>query len=457
MARKPPLTEQQIEVLRWIGEGCPEGRWTDYRYKTTCYALASRGLADVDRRPASWSAAITEAGKYYLEHRRYPGASLKELQERADAAGGRRFMVVSAAEYAAAIMQELESRGEPFELERAGRDFSAEDVAKAAVRSPWRPKGKRLTISATGGWADRRYIARLVHDPAADVERIEVKVPAKVARFHPAVSAYRDDADRHEVSKAILPRACRIIHALATEAERREYSFSCDSRPIRGYSEFRSSLSGGQFSISVRGHGFGLRLTEASAGGGGPKDYRSDRRLPRWHQTRNTTFVPSGKLSLSITNYSRSGRKDKFVDTKRNALEEQLGDLLWELEVQAMERDQAAQDRAREVARRRDQWKAAVAEAQVKMIEADRIAQLHNRAEQWHAFTRLCEYARAVRNRIDNEEIPSPEALRWISWMDEHLAACDPLREPAVMPAPPEPNDENMKPHLRGWTLREPT
>jgi hypothetical protein len=37
---------RQVEVLPWIGEGCPDGVWRHSTYKTTAYALASR-LGDV--------------------------------------------------------------------------------------------------------------------------------------------------------------------------------------------------------------------------------------------------------------------------------------------------------------------------------------------------------------------------------------------------------------------------
>ena len=73
MPNRQPLNERQLEVLEWIADGCPDGVWSDFTYKHTCYALADRGLADVDKRKASWSAAITDLGRHYLEHSSYPG------------------------------------------------------------------------------------------------------------------------------------------------------------------------------------------------------------------------------------------------------------------------------------------------------------------------------------------------------------------------------------------------
>jgi excisionase family DNA binding protein len=71
-----PISSRQLEVLRWIGDGCPPGRWADETHKASARALASRGLARVGRPKSAdgaWSAALTEAGRYYLDHGRYPG------------------------------------------------------------------------------------------------------------------------------------------------------------------------------------------------------------------------------------------------------------------------------------------------------------------------------------------------------------------------------------------------
>ena len=65
------LSERQLEVLMWIHDGCPGGVWTDFTYKRTTYALADWKLVTVDKRRGSWSASITDDGRYYLEHGTY--------------------------------------------------------------------------------------------------------------------------------------------------------------------------------------------------------------------------------------------------------------------------------------------------------------------------------------------------------------------------------------------------
>ena len=66
------LNQRQLDVLRWIGDGCPDRDWPDQSHKLTARSLAGRGLADVRRKKKIWTATITDAGKYYLEHGKPP-------------------------------------------------------------------------------------------------------------------------------------------------------------------------------------------------------------------------------------------------------------------------------------------------------------------------------------------------------------------------------------------------
>ncbi|MFI5614045.1 helix-turn-helix domain-containing protein [Amycolatopsis sp. NPDC051903] len=68
------MTPHQVELLRWLADGCPERDWPDHTHKTTIRALHSRGLAKITRKRKIWAATITERGRYYLSHGRYPPA-----------------------------------------------------------------------------------------------------------------------------------------------------------------------------------------------------------------------------------------------------------------------------------------------------------------------------------------------------------------------------------------------
>ena len=66
------VNDRQLEVLTWIGAGCPVGVMVGDSHKTTAVALQSRRLAKVTRKRGVWGAAITDAGHHFLEHGEYP-------------------------------------------------------------------------------------------------------------------------------------------------------------------------------------------------------------------------------------------------------------------------------------------------------------------------------------------------------------------------------------------------
>jgi excisionase family DNA binding protein len=66
-----------MEVLRWIADGCPPGRWTGESHKHSARALESRGLVKITRPKSagrSWTATLTDTGRHYLDHGSYPTA-----------------------------------------------------------------------------------------------------------------------------------------------------------------------------------------------------------------------------------------------------------------------------------------------------------------------------------------------------------------------------------------------
>ncbi len=72
MPRRQPLSDRQLEVLRWIAQGCPDADWPDEGHKNSARALESRGLTRVLRTGKLWHAVVTADGQYYLDHGCYP-------------------------------------------------------------------------------------------------------------------------------------------------------------------------------------------------------------------------------------------------------------------------------------------------------------------------------------------------------------------------------------------------
>ncbi|MCQ9367289.1 hypothetical protein NQ036_03385 [Brevibacterium sp. 91QC2O2] len=70
--RTVPLNTVQLEVLRWVKNGCPGDTYNNRSHRVSARALHNRGLIEVHGSGANWSARLTDDGRYYLEHGLYP-------------------------------------------------------------------------------------------------------------------------------------------------------------------------------------------------------------------------------------------------------------------------------------------------------------------------------------------------------------------------------------------------
>ena len=83
------LNQRQLDVLRWIGDGCPDRDWPDQSHKLTARSLAGKDLADVRHKKKIWTATITAAGRYYLEHGKPPPSREPGFEQAAKPSRGR--------------------------------------------------------------------------------------------------------------------------------------------------------------------------------------------------------------------------------------------------------------------------------------------------------------------------------------------------------------------------------
>src|SRR5689334_9941469 len=69
---RAPLNDGQLEVLRWIAQGCPDGVMKGHSHKRIAIALQDRRLVKISKKGGIWRAETTDAGHHYLEHGDYP-------------------------------------------------------------------------------------------------------------------------------------------------------------------------------------------------------------------------------------------------------------------------------------------------------------------------------------------------------------------------------------------------
>ena len=71
-----PVNDKQRKVLDWLVAGGSQVP-PEPQMKLSAAALKSRGLVKVRRPGGRWTAELTEAGRYYVEHGDYPDSSVR--------------------------------------------------------------------------------------------------------------------------------------------------------------------------------------------------------------------------------------------------------------------------------------------------------------------------------------------------------------------------------------------
>ncbi|HXE43838.1 MAG TPA: hypothetical protein VN635_01440 [Conexibacter sp.] len=317
---------------------------------------------------------------------------------------------------------------------------------------------------------------RLVDAPDTNepAELVPVQVPERVSRFHAAARVFRDRTERHEVSRTQLQRAIRIVHAIATEAERRGWAASAGTESENGYGRTSwTAPKDGHIQIMARDNQFLIRVQEEGVHTRGPWEaevhrYRNvgrgyllygDREAPSGPYDANAT----GRLRLELY-FRHKGRQSRWSDRSSWTLEERLPHLFREIEERivdaarvAEERRVAAEEAAeaarREAEERERQWHVLMDEARRRLVETHRTSQLLAQAQAWNQADQLRRYCDALAAAHGD----NPKTAAWLTWAREYAARLDPLTEPPGMPESPEATPEALQDHLPGgWSAHGP-
>lgn len=471
---RSPLNARQLAVLRWIGDGCPDGVMEGHTHKTTALALQNRRLATVTKKGGVWRAELTDAGHHYIHRGSYPaghGPNPGPVQFAKPAAPSRSSPTptdrpaptmtptkpVSPNEIAENLVRSVLAAGGTLKIDTREDTTDYEPLMRAAKRAQSLPFGKQLRWRTIGQWYGPMREIYFDEDFTVHVQERPVAVPDRVSKYHPAVAHYRNDPDRHEVSKDSLGRASRILHALATEAERRGYTARTpDHKPSRYLSERRTTLKDGQLSIAINGYRYSLRLREKSGPGGErlPPLY-GRKALPLWQESKHTRFVPTGRLTIAIEHgYSRDQRQSEFSDIRSKRLEEKLPAILRELEIRALEDEWSRQQAERRAAEKHRRWEQAMERARHDLRENGRADALREEVRRWRTAAELDRYLAAMQDMVSalTDEQERLAAEEWLRWAIAYRATIDPLQHRLAMPAAPEPTAEALKPFLNGWS-----
>lgn len=415
MRRDEPLSSRQLQVLRWISEGCPDGVWSDFSYKTTAYALSARGLVVVRRRRKQWSATITQEGAFYLAHGHYrrgpePGAANAVLPPR-----DRDDDIAGLAEH---LVAELE----------AGNGIVVVGAPSQTQRARYRRAIHRLIVR---GQVPAGYVLRHTGRDAGDLTvrliRAEadehrpdpppqVAVPGDVDQVTPEVKALAE-AGRLAITPEATDRALRILQAIANECAARGWSLELQASDDR------------TLCIRTGERAFDLTLTEEMV----DHEVRDDDQMKSakydWQRIPLTVAkVGAGRLTLQLEEpYARRS----WSDRRRWTLDDKLGAAFSEM---ARRVDEAAKQRRRredDLLRRQLEWDAAVPVAKEAYVDDLNRRRLLDQVAQYTQAQALRDYAHALKAVADAADDSDHAAAihRWAGWSADEADRTDPIND----------------------------
>ncbi|WP_062980620.1 hypothetical protein [Nocardia anaemiae] len=443
MGKNPAqLNQKQVDVLEWILNGCPEGVFTGYEHRAIARALERRGLITISGKGRTWAAAITDVGRKWHE------APAKVMPDEADADR--------------LIVQVQEAGGRlVLEQDRAIEESYGRLVAMS-LKSPARPRGKKLDMISTGKWGSGPKAIVFTEHFDDLVDARPVPVPERITKYHPAVKAYVADKDWHFVSSDHVARAARILQAIATEATARGIDTATPTAAAKDTDAYEArSLNRCHLALRTPAGVYGLQIKEIATPGApkvDPRQWRERKRMPAWIRHRGWEFIGTGKLELVVQGRGSSYNGDHYRDAKTVTVEDKLPEVFRAFEIHKLRADWQEQKREHEEIERRSRWEAAMAVAKGKYFEHARWEHFKDCSREWQAVNQHRRFLAAARDAAERYSGDDRDAiLRHLDDAEHSLDALDPvLQLSRIAPNVSEPKPEDLKPFLQGWSPHGP-
>jgi hypothetical protein len=484
MTIETPLNQRQVEVLRWIKDSCPDGRWADFTFKTTANALASRRLVTVSKRGGMWSAAISPAGEYYLTTSRYPPGhwakrrrgqqvdldapvrpavvALRPVKPHSpDAAASRSKKQASLDGLTPTrkLVKDIVDAGGLLEIDTTDDKTSYRGLVGIINRRGMAPDGQDVIMLR--GKSYHHIVFRLSSvsnwqtEPPSEVVAVD-----RIGRWHPAVASLRSDKRLDNIDKDLRGKAFRLLHALAREAEARGHSVRVPRQNYRGYAQENTKLSGdlifkvGDIDCSVNIWQPNDRVDHT------PTREEVERHKKYDWPPRRYDYVPSNRLSMAVDTTSRFSSKESWTETKTLSLQSRLPDVMMTFErwavidAEGKEAERRAEIERKERETREDELarEAYIRHALGERLKAD--------LDEWELAGRLQRYLTEMTTRV--EQIADTDdraaATNWLIWCQDYTAKLDPFSKPIRRPKVKEPGYSEIQefrkrlgPHHRGF------
>lgn len=480
------VNERQLEVLRWVADGCPEGKWPegDFSYKISAAALNSRGLVKIKGRARTWSATITETGTHYLGHGTYPPsrtptvpiaatARVRHMQPaKLDLGKGTSSTLTDAK----ALIQKLQESGsitvtDPEESIRA----QYRRLLHACRVHHLVPAGHELRF--TGRNAGDIVVMLSTGSPAetSDWDRIRTTARKITTNLDVLRTTLETSSILRNMSEALQLRGIDLVIGLADQLRKHELKLGANVK-----------LKTPKLFIQTDTRRRNLMLTEIMDEVPHVLTDTEQRELRRspWKQFPKFDSVPSGRLHLTVerdgshevridrnsSRYERNG--DSWSDEKRKPLERQIDEIARAIkagvvdDADAIEREkqrraEAHEAHEREEAAQRQAWEEIRKRARAKALLELRERTFTRAFQAWQGAQELRAFANQLETEATKQNLLTqrPQLQEWLQWARTRADEMDPIAnlehlDDDVFDA--EPSADDLRPYMEGWNPSAP-
>jgi hypothetical protein len=390
---REPLGPKHVALLRWIGDGCPDGVWPDNSHKNFMRMLQMRGLA-MRRTGPGWQAIILLAGQYYLDRGTYP-------------------------------------------------DPEPSKKPSAAVSRPPEPKRRRTASQAFEGALESTVSLREAKTSNADAAAVNpgptlaasgALVLSQIRRPHPAIRELLEHPKRVDLPAEVRRRVHLISHSLVQEALRRGWKVTAVTNQMRDrYPSGRERWwpSNDLFRIDAGEQALGVqfRVKTTRIKHVATADEARRRARGQYVYAPSYDYQPTDILRLFL--YHDTRKRASWEDTARRPIESCLAEILDSIEGSTrsvVARREADRRRWEEDQRRREEEQRQRKRVTHYDTWLDVLLGLQRRSrEHTELATFVSELAR-LNASVDVENETETLALAsFVAWAQTHLAASDPL------------------------------
>ena len=332
-------------------------------------------------------------------------------------------------------MQDIVDAGGVLEVNTSNDNRSFTSLVGIINRRGMAPDGQEVILTRA---RHNRVIMRLsaVSDWKTDPPS-KTLAAERIGRWHPMIAALRKEGRLDSIGRDLRPKALRLLHAIACEAEARGYKVRVPERNRHGYLEDRTRLTGDLIIVMPE---IECSLKIAQPTDRVPHTPTADelerqRKYNNWPPPQHD-YVPANRLNMTIDTNSRYASKITWKETKTLKLEQRLPDVFITFERWAVvhaEETEAA--RLAEIAKRKRQERedelardAYVQDALGQRLLADMQA--------WKTAAKLREYLGALAERVERigDLGERTAADEWLGWCRNYLLEQDPLERPIRTP-----------------------